>query len=92
MVKERLPLLAGIASQSGLQTGQGDWFDFTPSRREAAPLPLVSRACRAVWAARGKGMVKIGKTLGIGTGLVQRVLAEQTRPFDVGVAEPYVYQ
>jgi len=40
----------------------------------------------------GMGMVKIGKTLGIGTGLVQRVLAEQTRAFDVGVAEPYVYQ
>jgi hypothetical protein len=40
----------------------------------------------------GMGMVKIGKTLGIGTGLVQRVLAEQTRPFDVGVAELYVYQ
>jgi hypothetical protein len=40
----------------------------------------------------GMGMVKIGKTLGIGTGLVQRVHAEQTRPFDVGVAEPYVYQ
>ena len=27
-------------------------------------------------------MVKIGKTLGIGTGLVQRVVAEQPRPFE----------
>ena len=40
----------------------------------------------------GMGMGKIGKTLGIGTGLVQCVLAEQTRHFDVGVAESYVYQ
>ena len=40
----------------------------------------------------GMGMVKIGKTLGIGTGLVQRVLAEQTRPFDVDVVELYAYQ
>ena len=37
----------------------------------------------------GTGMVKIGKTLGIGTGLVQRVVTEQPRPFDVGVAEAY---
>jgi hypothetical protein len=29
----------------------------------------------------------IGKALGIGTGTVQRVLMEQPRPFDVGVAE-----
>jgi hypothetical protein len=32
-------------------------------------------------------MLKIGKTLGIGTGTVQRVLMEQPRPFDVCVAE-----
>jgi hypothetical protein len=32
--------------------------------------------------------LKIGKALvGIGTGTVQRVLMEQPRPFDVGVAE-----
>jgi hypothetical protein len=30
--------------------------------------------------------LKIGKTLGIGTGTVQRVLMEQPRPFDVDVA------
>ena len=35
----------------------------------------------------GRGILKIGKTLGIGTGTVQRVLMEQPRPFDVGVAE-----
>ena len=29
----------------------------------------------------------IGKALGIGTGRVQRVLMEQPRPFDVGVAD-----
>jgi hypothetical protein len=31
--------------------------------------------------------LKIGKALGVGTGTVQRVLMEQPRPFDVGVAE-----
>jgi len=35
----------------------------------------------------GPGILKIGKTLGIGNGTVQRVLMEQPRPFDVGVAE-----
>jgi hypothetical protein len=32
-------------------------------------------------------MLKTGKTLGIGAGLVQRVLMEQPRPFEVDVAE-----
>jgi hypothetical protein len=35
----------------------------------------------------GTGILKIAKALGIGTGTVQRVLMEQPRPFDVGVAE-----
>ena len=35
----------------------------------------------------GTGILKIGKALGIGTGTVQRVLGQQPRPFDVGVAE-----
>ena len=41
----------------------------------------------------GAGILKIGKTLGIGTGTVQRVVMEQPRPFDVDVAEAaYAYQ
>ena len=35
----------------------------------------------------GTGILKIGKTLGVGTALVQRVVMEQQRPFDVNVAE-----
>ena len=31
----------------------------------------------------GTGILKIGKVLGIGTGTVQRVMMEQSRPFDV---------
>ena len=31
----------------------------------------------------GTGILKIGKALGIGTGTVQRVMMEQSRPFDV---------
>ena len=38
----------------------------------------------------GRGILKIGKMLGTGT--VQRVLMEQPRPFDVGVAEVYTSQ
>jgi hypothetical protein len=37
----------------------------------------------------GTGILKIGRTLGVGTGTVQRVVTEQTRPFDV---DPYAYQ
>jgi hypothetical protein len=35
----------------------------------------------------GTGILKIGKTLGVGTCTVQRVVMEQPRPFDVDVAE-----
>jgi hypothetical protein len=31
--------------------------------------------------------LKIGKTLGVGTALVQRAVMEQPRPFDVDAAE-----
>ena len=34
----------------------------------------------------GTGILKIGKTLGIGTGTVQRVVMEQTRPFEAGAS------
>jgi hypothetical protein len=33
----------------------------------------------------GTGILKIGKTLGIGTALVQRVVMEQPRPFEATV-------
>jgi DNA invertase Pin-like site-specific DNA recombinase len=34
----------------------------------------------------GTGILKIGKTLGVGTALVQRVVTEQSRPFEVGAS------
>ena len=34
----------------------------------------------------GTGILKIGKTLGIGTGTVQRVLTEQPRPFEASAS------
>ena len=40
----------------------------------------------------GTGIVKIGKTLGVGTGTVQRVVTEQPRPFDADPAEAYPLQ
>jgi hypothetical protein len=35
----------------------------------------------------GTGILKIGKTIGIGTGTVQRVAMEQPLPFEVDAAE-----
>jgi hypothetical protein len=32
--------------------------------------------------AGGTGILKIGKTLGVGTSVVQRVVMEQSRPFE----------
>jgi len=40
----------------------------------------------------GTGIVKIGKTLRVGTGTVQRVVTEQPRPFDADPAEAYPLQ
>ena len=40
----------------------------------------------------GTGIVKIGKTLGVGTGTVQRAVTEQPRPFDADAAEAYALQ
>ena len=34
----------------------------------------------------GTSKVKIGKTLGVGTGTVQRVLMKQPSPFDAGAS------
>jgi hypothetical protein len=36
--------------------------------------------------------LKIGKVLGIGTGTVQRVIMEKSRPFDVDVAEAAAFR
>ena len=40
----------------------------------------------------GVGILKIGKTLGVGTALVQRVVMEHPRPFEVDGAEPALAQ
>jgi nucleoside-diphosphate-sugar epimerase len=48
---------------------------------------LAALYALAVAKVPGTGILKIGKALGVGTGTVQRVLMEQPRPFDVGVAE-----
>ena len=42
--------------------------------------PAVEARVRAL-RAKGMGILKIGKTLGIGTSVVQRVVMEQSRPF-----------
>ena len=58
--------------------------DRTPTSGEPRSCPRRGKG--------GMGVLKIGRTLGVGTSLVQRVVTEQPRPFDVDVAEPYAVQ
>ena len=76
------------------QMGQNRKSHSTPDRVRSTPRSGHDRSRRIGQRAfilrlhrGGTGILKIGKTLGIGTGTVQRVLMEQPRPFDVGVAE-----
>jgi hypothetical protein len=57
-------------------------------REGAAWLPRKTELEQRILRAHrgGTGILKIGKALRVGTGTVQRVLMEQPRPFDSGVA------
>ena len=47
---------------------------------------LEKRIPRLYKGGTGMGMVKIGRTLGVGTGTVQRVLMKQPSPFEAGAS------
>ena len=96
MIVERVNSGLARAKAKGVKLGRGNKKDGERTADEErwgmSRAALVKRIQRLYRDGAGMGMVKIGKTLGIGTGLVQRVLAEQTRPFDVDGAEAYTFQ
>jgi DNA invertase Pin-like site-specific DNA recombinase len=94
MIVERVNSLAR-AKAKGVKLGRGNKKDGDRSADEQrwgmSKAELEKRILRLHRG--GTGILKIGKTLGIGTGTVQRVLIEQPRPFDVDVAEaPFASQ
>jgi DNA invertase Pin-like site-specific DNA recombinase len=94
MIVERVNSGLARAKAKGVKLGRGNKKDGKRSADEKrwgmTKTELEKRILRLYKG--GTGMVKIGKTLGIGTGLVQRIVTEQPRPFDVGVAEAYASQ
>jgi DNA invertase Pin-like site-specific DNA recombinase len=89
MIVERVNSGLARAKAKGVKLGRGNRKDGKRSEDETrwgmSRSELEKRILRLHKG--GTGIVKIGKTLGIGTGLVQRVVTEQPRPF--GVAEAY---
>jgi len=91
MIVERVNSGLARAKAKGVKLGRGNKKDGERSADEKrwgmTRAELEKRILRLYKG--GTGLVKIGKTLGIGTGLVQRVITEQPRPFAVDVAEAY---
>jgi len=89
MIVERVNSGLARAKAKGVKLGRGNKKDGERSADEerwgVSRAELEKRILRLHKGATG--ILKIGKALGIGTGTVQRVLMEQPRPFDVGVAE-----
>ena len=90
MIVERVNAGLARAKANGVRLGRGNKKDSGRNADETrwgmSKAELEKRIQRLYKGGTGMGMVKIGKTLGIGTGLVQRVLAEQTRPFELGAS------
>ena len=89
MIVERVNSGLARAKAKGVKLGRGNKKDgernadeerWGMSRAELEKRILRLHKC-------GTGIVKIGKTLGVGTALVQRVVMEQPYPFDADVAE-----
>jgi DNA invertase Pin-like site-specific DNA recombinase len=93
MIVERVNSGLARAKAKGVKLGRGNKKDGERSADEErwgmSRVELEKRILRLYKG--GTGILKIGKTLGVGTGTVQRVVTEQPRPFDVGVAEPYAW-
>src|SRR6516165_4110302 len=87
MIRERVNAGLKRAKAQGVRLGRGNRKDGAWSADEERW--GMSRAELEKHILRlhkdGTGILKIGKTLGVGT--VQRVVMEQLRPFDVDVAE-----
>ena len=88
MIVERVNSGLKRAKAQGVKLGRGRRKDGTRSEDEKrwgmSKAELEKRILRLHKG--GAGMLKIGKTLGIGTGTVQRVVLEQPSPFDVAAS------
>ena len=94
MIVERVNAGLARAKAKGVKLGRGNCKDKRRSADEerwGMSRPELEKRVLRLYKG-GTGMVKIGKMLGIGTGFVQRVVTEQPRPFEVGVAEVYTFQ
>ena len=88
MIVERVNAGLKRAKAQGVRLGRGNRKDGTRGEDEKrwgmSKAELEKRILRLHKG--GAGMLKIGKTLGIGTGTVQRVVLEQPSPFDVAAS------
>jgi len=94
MIVERVNAGLARAKAKGVKLGRGNRKDKRRSADEerwGMSRSELQKRIRRLYKG-GTGMVKIGKTLGVGTGFVQRVLTEQPPPFDLDVAEVYTFQ
>ena len=66
------------------KTDASNWCAWIGARRKHRINHLEKRILRLHKG--GAGILKIGKTLGIGTGTVQRVVMEQPRPFEASAS------
>jgi DNA invertase Pin-like site-specific DNA recombinase len=88
MIVERVNSGLARAKANGVKLGRGNKKDGERSADEArwgmSRAELEKRILRLHEG--GTGILKIGKTLGIGTGTVQRALMEQPRPFEASAS------
>jgi len=94
MIVERVNAGLARAKANGVKLGRGNRKDKRRSADEerwGMSRSELEKRIRRLYKG-GTGMVKIGKTLGIGTGFVQRVLTEQPPPFELDVAEVYTFR
>jgi DNA invertase Pin-like site-specific DNA recombinase len=83
MIRERVVSGMARAKASGVKMGRGKRKDGERSADEQRWGTSRAELERRILKLRkgGMGVLKIGRTLGIGTGTVQRVVMEQPRPF-----------
>ena len=88
MIVERVNSGLARAKAKGVKLGRGNKKDGERSTDEQrwgmTRAELEKRILRLYKG--GTGILKIGKTLGIGTGTVQRAVMEQPRPFGAGAS------
>jgi DNA invertase Pin-like site-specific DNA recombinase len=91
MIVERVNAGLARARAAGVEMGRGKRKDGKRSADEerwGMSRDQLEKRILSLYK-NGTGILKIGKTLGIGTSVVQRTVMEQSRPFDVGIAEAY---